>query len=74
MYGRVHVFDGAIAEYLALMPLQLSRYGIHAMPTVDLNPSDSAVLCAPPNTSRPPGRPHKRRHTTNEFVPRKTNI
>ncbi|KAK9361159.1 hypothetical protein V1504DRAFT_390715, partial [Lipomyces starkeyi] len=50
------------------------RYGIHAMPTVDLNQRDVAVECALSTTSRPPGRPHKRRDTTNEFVTRKTNI
>ncbi|KAK9357744.1 hypothetical protein V1504DRAFT_366227, partial [Lipomyces starkeyi] len=45
------------------------RLGIFAMSTVNLDEAESIPVCAPPNTARPPGRPHK-----NEFGTRKMNI
>ncbi|KAK9314356.1 hypothetical protein V1524DRAFT_147141 [Lipomyces starkeyi] len=50
------------------------RYGIHAMSTICLNEDIASPVCRPPNTRRPPGRPHKKRNPANEYMTRRTNI
>ncbi|KAJ8100193.1 hypothetical protein POJ06DRAFT_252022 [Lipomyces tetrasporus] len=45
---------------------------IHAMPTIAVE--NDTPICRPPTTRRPPGRPHKSRDRSNEFVARRLNI
>ncbi|KAK9362455.1 hypothetical protein V1504DRAFT_448543 [Lipomyces starkeyi] len=47
-------------------------HSIHAMPTIAVE--NDTPICRPPTTRRPPGRPHKSRDRSNEFVARRLNV
>ncbi|KAK9367662.1 hypothetical protein V1509DRAFT_557301, partial [Lipomyces kononenkoae] len=48
--------------------------GIHAMSTVTVPEDSNLAKVGPPNTRRPPGRPHKKRNRTEDIGIRSTRV